>query len=85
MAVFVGYSTQFLAPETISTALHPGYTEIGRRQNSSIWSFLAVSWDIAHMFLALETISTAGDPRYMKIRMSSNLVDLYIYGRFCGL
>ena len=82
LAVFVGYSTQFLAPETISTARDPRYMKIGtssklvdlviagrfcglwhtvfwlrrrfqplvtpgkqklgRRQNSSFWSFLAI-------------------------------------------
>ena len=46
LAIFVGYSTQFLAPGTISTALDPGYTKIGRRQNLSIWSFLAFLWAI---------------------------------------
>ena len=29
LAVFVGYNTQFLAPETISTARDPVYTKIG--------------------------------------------------------
>ena len=30
LAVFVGYSTQFLFPGTILTAHDPGYTKIGR-------------------------------------------------------
>ena len=38
----MGYSTQFLALGTISTAGDPRYTKIGRRQNLSIWSFLAL-------------------------------------------
>ena len=85
MAIFVGYSTQFLAPETISTALDPGYTKIGRRQNSSIWSFLAVFMGYGTPFLAQKTISTARDPGYAKIGESSKLVDLVISGRFCEL
>ena len=75
MAVFVGYRTQFLAPETISTALDPGYTKIGRRQNSSIWSFLAVFVSYSTQFIAPKMISTARDPGYMKIGESSKLID----------
>ena len=71
LAVFVGYSTQFLAPGTISTALDPGYTKIGRRQNLLIWSFLAVFVGYSTQFLAPGTISTASDPEYTKIEMSS--------------
>ena len=85
MAVFVGYSTQFLAPETISTDLEPGYTKIGRRQNSSIWSFLVVFMGYGTHILAPKTISTARDPGYMKNGTLSKLVDLFISGRFCGL
>ena len=85
MAVFVGYSTVFLAPETISTALDPGYTKIGRRQNSLIWSFLAVFVSYSTQFIAPKTISTARDPGYMKIGESSKLVDSFISGHFCGL
>ena len=43
LAVFVGYSTQLSAPETISTAHDPGYMKIfDVVKKSSIWSFLAV-------------------------------------------
>ena len=81
----MGYSTQFLAPGTISTALDPGYTKIGRRQNLSIWSFLAVFVGYSTQFLALRTISTARAPWYTKIGESSKLIDLVISARFHGL
>ena len=66
------YSTLFLAPETISTALDPRYTKIGRRQNSSILSFLAVFVSYSTQFIASETISTALDPGYTKIGRRQN-------------
>ena len=44
----------------------PGKQKLGRRQNSSIWSFLAVFVGYSTQFLALETISMARDPWYTK-------------------
>ena len=85
LAVFVGYSTQFLASKMISTAHEPGYTKIGSRQNLSIWSFLVVFVGYSTLFLAPRTISTASDPGYTKIGTSSKLVDLVISGSFHGL
>ena len=81
----MGYSTQFLAPRTISTAGDPGYMKIGRRQNLSIWSFLAVFVGYSTQFLAPGTISMARETEYTKIGTSSKLIDLVISGRFCGL
>ena len=63
----------------------PGTQKLGRRQNSSIWSFLAVFVGYNTQFSAPETISTSRDLRYMKIGTSSKLVDLVISGRFRGL
>ena len=40
--VISGRFCEFLAPGTISTARDPGTRKLGRHQNSSIWSFLAV-------------------------------------------
>ena len=85
MAVLWAIAHSFLAPETISTALDPGYTKIGRRQNSSIWTFLAVFMGYGIQFLAQKTISTARDSGYMKIGESSKLVHLFISSHFCGL
>ena len=85
ITVFVGYSTQFLAPGMISMASDPGARNLGRRPNSSIWSFLADFGGYSTQFLAPGTISTAHDPGYTKIRTSSKLVDLVISDRFCGL
>ena len=81
----MSYSTQCLASKTISTAHDPGYTKIGRRQNLSIWSLLAVFVGYSTLFLAPGTISTATDPGYTKIGTSSKLDDLVISGHFCGL
>ena len=82
----MGYSTQFLALGTISTAGDPRYTKIGRRQNLSIWSFLALFVGYStQFFLAPETISTASDPGYTKIGTSSKLIDLVISAHFPGL
>ena len=63
----------------------PGTRKLGRRQNSSIWSFLAVFVGYSTHFLAPDMISTARDPGCMKIGMSSKLVDLVISGSFHGL
>ena len=54
----------------------PGTRKLGRRQNSSIWSFLAVFVGYSTQFLAPDTISTDHDPGYTKIVTSSKLVDL---------
>ena len=62
----------------------PGTRKLGRRQKSSIWSFLTVFVGYSTQFLAPETISTAHDPGYMRIGTSSKLVDLVISGRFRG-
>ena len=63
----------------------PGTRKLGRRENSSIWSFFAIFVGYSTQFLAPETISTAHDPGYTKIGTSSKLVDLVISGRFRGL
>ena len=81
----MGYSTHFLSPGVISTARKPDTRKFGRRQNSSIWSFLAVFVGNNTQFLALWAISTARDPRYIEIGTSSKLVDLVTSGRFRGL
>ena len=86
MAIFMGYSTQFLTPGAISTArVTPGTRKLGRRQNSSIWSFRAVFMGYSTHFLAPGAISMACDPGYTKIGTSSKLVDLVISGRINGL
>ena len=48
------YSTRFLAPGMISMARDPRYTKIGRRQNSSIWPFLAVFVGYSTHFFGFE-------------------------------
>ena len=68
-----------------SQLVTPGTRKLGRRQKSSISSFLAVFMGYSTQFLALETISMAHDPGYTLIRTSSKLVDLVIFGRFHGL
>ena len=83
LVVFVGYSTQFLAPDTISTArdprVHANWDVIKTHRFGHFWPF---SWAIAHIFLASEMISTSHDPGYTKIGTSSKLVDLVISGSF---
>ena len=81
----MGYSTRFLAPVRFQRLVTPGTRKLGRRQNSSIWSFLAVFMGYSTWFLTPVAISTARDPRYMKFGTSSKLVDLVISGRFHGL
>ena len=50
-AVFVGYSTQFSAPETISTAHDPGYMKnLGVVKSHRFGHFWPFSWAIAHNF-----------------------------------
>ena len=66
-------------------AREPGTRKLGRRQNSSIWSFMAVFVGYNTQFSVPETILTARDPGYTKIESSSKLVDLVISGRLCGL
>ena len=85
ITVFVGYSTQFLAPGMISMASDPGARQLGRRPNSSIWSFLVDFGGDSTQFLASGMNSTAHAAGYMKIGTSSNLVDLVISSHFCGL
>ena len=63
----------------------PGTRNLGCRQNSSIWSFLAGCVVYSTQFLASGMISTANDPGYTKIGTSSKLVDLVISGCFHGL
>ena len=63
----------------------PDTRKLGRRQNSSIWSFPAVFVGYSTQFFAPETISTAHDLGYMIIGKSSKVVDLVISGRFRGL
>ena len=86
LAVFMGYSTQFLAPGTISIArdsVHENWDVVKAHRFGHFWPF---SWAIAHnFFLAPETISTACDPGYTKIGTSSKLVDLAISICLCGL
>ena len=62
----------------------PGTRKMGRRQNSSILSILAVFVGYRTQFFGSETISTARDPRYTKIGTSSKLVDFVISGSFNG-
>ena len=62
----------------------PDTRKFGRRQNSSIWSFLAVFVGYSTQFSAPKTISTARDPWYTKIGTSSKLVDLVILAVFVG-
>ena len=85
LAVFVGYSTQFLAPGTISTARDPGYTKIGTL--SKLVDFVISGRFHGHLhtvFFGSGTISTARDPGYTKTGTSSKLVDFVISGRFHG-
>ena len=63
----------------------PGKRKLRCRQNSSIWSFLAVLMGYSTRFLALVAISSARDPRHTKIGTSSKHVDLVISGRFHGI
>ena len=85
LAVFVGYRTQFLAPEMISTANDPRYMKIGTSPKVVDCLISAVFVDYSTRFLSLQTISTARDPEYTKIETSSKIVDLVISGRFRGL
>ena len=62
----------------------PGTRKLGRRQNSSILSFLAVFVGYSTWFFVPEMISTARDSGYIKIGTSSKLVDFIISGRFHG-
>ena len=80
----MGYSTQFLAPETISTAHDPGYTLI--RTSSKLVDLVIFSVFVGYSteFLAPDTISTARGPGYTLVRTSSKLFDLVISGRFRG-
>ena len=82
LAVFVGCSTQFLAPGTISTTHDPGYTKIGT--SSKLVDLVISGCFYSTEFWAPETISTAHDPGYMKIGTSSKIIDLLISGRFRG-
>ena len=85
LAVFVGYSTQFLAPGMISTARDNRYMKIG---TSSKLVDLVISGRFCglwHTVSASGMISTAREPGYKKIGMSSKLVDMVISGRFHGL
>ena len=81
----MGYSTLFLGPRVISMSRDPGIRKLGRRQNSSIWSILAVFMGYSTMFLGPGVISMSRDTGYMKIGTSSKLVDLVISARFHGL
>ena len=63
----------------------PGTPKLGCRQNTSIWSFLAVFVGYSTKFLAQGTIRTARDPQYTKIGTSSKHIDLVISGCFRGL
>ena len=82
----MGYSTQFFwLRRQFQRLVTPGKQKLGRRQNSSIWSFLAVFVGYSTQFLALETISMSRDPWYTKIGTSSKLVDSVISDRFGGL
>ena len=60
----------------------PGTQKLGRRQNSSIWSFMSGLMGYRIHFSAPGAISTARDPGYTKIRTSSKLVDLVIFLAF---
>ena len=62
-----------------------GTRKFGHRQNSLIWSLLAVFAGYSTQFLGPGTISTTRDPGYTKIGTSSKVVDLVISGRFFGL
>ena len=82
----MGYSTQFLALETISPARDPGYMNIGK--SSKLVDFVISDrfrGQLHIVFLGSGTISTARDPCYMKIGTSSKLIDLVIFGHFRGL
>ena len=64
----------------------PGTQKFGRRQNSSIWSFLAVFVGYSTQFFFGSGDDFNGScPGYTKIGTSSKLVDLVISGRFRGL
>ena len=63
----------------------PGTRKLGRRQNSSIWSFLTVFVGYSTQFLAPGMISMASNAGYSKIGTPSKLVDLVISDRCCGL
>ena len=86
LAVFVGYSSQFLAPEMISTTRDPGFTKIG---TSSKLVDLVISGrfhvQLHKVFFGSKMISTARDLGYMKSGTSSKLLDFDISGHFCGL
>ena len=79
---FRGLAESFWLRGRFQRLVTPGTRKFGRRQNSSIWSFLAVFVGHSTPFLSPGAISTARDPRYTKIGMSPKLVDLVISGRF---
>ena len=79
------YSTRFLGPGTISTALDPRYTVIWKSTKLVNFIILAVFTGYSTRFLAPGTISTASDPGYTKLGTTSKLADLVISGRFRGL
>ena len=58
---------------------------MGRRQNSSIWLFLAIFMGYSTLFLGPGAISMSRDTGYMKIGTSSKFIDLVISARFHGL
>ena len=82
----MGYSTQFSAPEMISTARDTGYVKI---KTSSKLVDLVISGSFRGLqhtvFFAPETISADCDPGYMLIGKLSKPVDLVISSRFHGL
>ena len=63
MAGIVGYSTQFLAPGTISTARDPRYMKIGTSLKLVDWVIFDRFRGLSTQFLAPGTISTARDTR----------------------
>ena len=62
-----------------------GTRKLGRRQNSSIWSFLDVFVGYSTQFLGSGFDFTTSDPGYTKNVMSSKLVDLVISGSFWAI
>ena len=66
------FRSQFLAPETISTANDPRYMKIGT--SSKVVDYLISGRFRAYRtrFLSPGTISTARDPGYMKIGRCQN-------------
>ena len=75
----------FWVRERFRCLVTPDTRKLGRRQNSSIWSFLAIFAGYSTPFLGPWAISMSRDPGCTKIGRSSKLIDLVISGRFHGL